>query len=282
MVDAVQYEPVSFPAILERQGDFAEVQGGRHASPAKTDWISIIWTGLSLLQEQGGYYSVAGRNQQDHRSIGVMDLVRSRATVTSNSLAAMGKLLRHAGVPPSDKKAAAWLSDAIELAQSIYRATKQRPIPVDHNALLADIEKSAKELSKRIERLRRHPIPWHAFWRSSVFGPVHQNRVEVPDVLSTLENVVTAAGTAKDRGKGRRREFGKQRVVDMAFSFFVRFSAHTASGTPTGAFAKFAREFYAAVTGVDPQDHSGLDRQIREAVKRQSIERPRAQRKSVQ
>src|SRR6266516_2413131 len=101
-----RFEPVSFPAILERQGDFAEVQGGRHASPAKTDWISIIWTGLSLLQEQGGYYSVAGRNQQDHRSIGVMDLVRSRATVTSNSLPAMGELLRLAGVPPSNKKAA--------------------------------------------------------------------------------------------------------------------------------------------------------------------------------
>jgi hypothetical protein len=195
----------------------------------------------------------------------------------------MGELLRLAGVPPSDKKAAAaWLSNAIDLAQSIYRATKQRPVPVDHNALLADIEKSAKALTKRIERLRRHPIPWHAFWRSSVFGPVHQNRVEVPEVLSALENVVTAAGSAKDPGKGRRREFGKQRVVDMALAFFDRFSDHTLSGTPTGAFAKFTREFYAAVTGVDPEDHSGLDRQIREAVKRQSIERPRAQRKSVQ
>lgn len=191
--------------------------------------------------------------------------------------------MRLAGVPPSlDKEAAPWLNDAIELAQSIDRAVKQRPLPVDHNALLADIEKSAKALTKRIERLRRHPIPWHAFWRSSVFGPVHQNRVEVPDVLSTLEKVVTAAGTAKDPGKGRRREFGKQRVVEMALAFFNRFSAHTASGTPTGAFATFARKFYAAVTGVDPEDHSGLDRQIREAVKRQSIERPRAQRKSVQ
>jgi hypothetical protein len=39
-------------------------------------------------------------------------------------------------------------------------------------------------------RLRRHPIPWHAF---SVFGPVHHNRVEVPDVLFTLEKVVKAA-----------------------------------------------------------------------------------------
>jgi hypothetical protein len=194
----------------------------------------------------------------------------------------MEELLRLAGVPPSNKKAAAWLSDAIELATSIFRAAKQRPIPVDRNAILADIEKSAKVLTRQIERLRWHPVPRHAFWRSSVFGPVHNNRVEVPEVLSTLEKVITAAGTAKDRDKGRRREFGKQRVVDMALAFFVRFSAHTASGTPTGAFAKFAREFYAAVTGVDPEDHSGLDRQIREAVKRHSIGRPRAQRKSLQ
>jgi hypothetical protein len=195
----------------------------------------------------------------------------------------IGELLRLAGVPPSlDKEAAAWLSDAIELAQSIDRAVKQRPLPVDHNDLLADIEKSAKELTKRIERLRWHPVTRHAFWRSSVFGPVHHNRVEVHDVLSTLEKVVTAAGTAKDRSKGRRREFGKQRVVDMAFSFFVRFSAHTPSGTPTGAFATFAREFYSAVTGVDPEKRGGgIERQITQAVTRLPIEHQRAQRKSA-
>jgi hypothetical protein len=194
----------------------------------------------------------------------------------------MGELLRLADVPRHrTKEAAAWLSDALELAQSIDRAVKQRPLPVDHNALLADIAKSAKELTKRIERLRWHPVTHHAFWRSSVFGPVHHNRVEVHDVLSTLEKVVTAAGTAKDPGKGRRREFGKQRVVDMAFSFFIRFSAHRPSGTPTGAFAKFAREFYSVVTGVDSEEHNGLDRQIRQAVTRRPTEHQRAQRKSA-
>jgi hypothetical protein len=162
------------------------------------------------------------------------------------------------------------------------RAVKQRPLPVDHNALLADIEKSAKELIKQIERLRWYPGLRHAFWRSSVFGPVHHDRVEVPEVLSAFEKVIRAAGTVKDRGKGRRREFGKQRVVDTAFSFFVRFSAQTPSGTQTGAFAKFAREFYSAVTGVDPHKRgNGIDRQIRQAVTRLPIERQRAQRKSV-
>jgi hypothetical protein len=192
------------------------------------------------------------------------------------------ELLRVAGVPPSDTKAAAWLSDAIVGAQSSHRTAKQRSLPADHNALLADIEKSAKELIKRIERLRRHPVSARAFWYFSAFGPVHNNRVEVREVLSTLETVVSAAGSAKVRRKGRPHEVGKQKIVNLAFGFFVRFSRYRASGTPTGAFAKFAREFYSAVTGVDPEKRGGgLDRQIRQAVTRLSIERPRAQRKSV-
>jgi hypothetical protein len=148
------------------------MQGGRLTSPAKSDWISIIWTGLSLLQEQGGYYSLAGRINRTIASIGVMDLVRSRVTVTSNSPLARGELLRLAGVAPSDKKAAeAWLSDAIDLAQSMYRAVKQRPLPVDHNALLADIEKSAQELIKRIVAPFGLPLfpgsPARRSWRRS-------------------------------------------------------------------------------------------------------------------
>jgi hypothetical protein len=118
------------------------------------------------------------------------------------------------------------------------------------------------------------------FWHSSAFGPVYRDRVEVDEVLSTLETVVRAADTAKDRRQGRRREVGKQHVVDLAFAFFVRFSTHRPSGTSTGAFARFARTFYAAVTGVDPEKHGGLDRQIRQALTRLPIERERAQRKS--
>jgi len=45
----------------EMQGDSDEMQGRRQAYPAKNDWISIIWTGPSLLLEQGGYPSLAGK-----------------------------------------------------------------------------------------------------------------------------------------------------------------------------------------------------------------------------
>ncbi len=191
-------------------------------------------------------------------------------------------LLKLAGVSLSHKAAVTWLSEAIAGARHNYAAAKERPLPVDHNELLAAIEKSAKKLIKGIERLRRHPASQRAFWHSSVFGPVYLDRVELSEVLSTLENIALAADMAKDRRQGRRREVGKQHVVDLAFSFFVRFSPHGPSGTSTGAFATFAREFYTAVTGSPPKEHGGLERQIRQAVTRLPIERERTQRKSVE
>jgi hypothetical protein len=197
--------------------------------------------------------------------------------LTENSVR---ELLQLAGVPPSDRAAAAWLKEAIEGARSSYRAGRQRARPADHNDLLIAIERSAKELTKRIERLRRHPLSWRAFWHSRPFGPVYRDRVEVGEVLSTLDTVLRAAEAAKDRRHGRPRELGKQHVVDLAFAFFVRFSAHRPSGTVTGAFATFARAFYAAVTGVEPERHGGLDRQIRRAATRLAVERQRARRKS--
>ena len=174
----------------------------------------------------------------------------------------------------------AWLSDAIEGARFNLSAAKKRPLAADHNALLADIEASAKKLIKGITRLRRHPASARTFWRSAVFGPVYFDRVELPEFLSTLKNVVLAADMAKDRRQGRRRKAGKQHVVDAAFDFFVRFSPHRPSGTPTGAFAEFAREFFSAATGIDPERHGDLERQIRQASTRLSIERQRARRKS--
>jgi hypothetical protein len=190
-------------------------------------------------------------------------------------------LLQLADVHRSDQMAAAWLSEAIEGARSSYRAAKQRPLSADHNELLADVQASARQLTKRIERLRLHPVSWRSLWRSNVFGSVHRDRVQVREVLSTLEKIVRAASSAKVRRKGRPREVGKQHVVDLAFAFFVRFSPQRPSGTATGGFARFARAFYAAVTGVDPEQHGGLDRQIRQAAKRLSIERARVRQKSV-
>lgn len=81
---------------------------------------------------------------------------------------------------------------------------------------------------------------------------------------------------ARDRRRGRRRKTRKQQVVDLAFAFFVRFSPYQVSGTPTGRFAKFARSFYSAAIGVDPDEHRGLDRQIRQAQTRLAIELARS------
>jgi hypothetical protein len=190
------------------------------------------------------------------------------------------ELLQLAGVPASDKKAAAWLNAAIAGAKDNYRAAQERPLSADHNAMLADIEVAARKLTKRLERLRRHPVTWRSFWHSSVFGPVLIDRFEVPDVLTALERIIGAAGSAKDPRHGRRREVGNQHVVNLALGFFERFSPHRPSGTATGVFSKFAREFYFTAIGVHAKQHGGLDRQIRAAA-RLFIERQAAQRKSA-
>jgi hypothetical protein len=187
-------------------------------------------------------------------------------------------LLHLAGTMPSNKKAAAWLRDAIGAAQAHHRSASQRPLPTDHNELLPDIGKTAKQLTKQLQRLRLHPHPRHAFWRWSVFGPVYLDRVEIPEVLSALENIERAALIAKDPRTGRRVEVGKQHVVEMAFAFFVRYSPLKPSGTSTGPFARFARAFYETAIGVAPEKHGGLDRQIRQGVKRLPIQLERARR----
>src|SRR5215475_876681 len=53
VVDAARIEPVSFPAISEKQGEFREMQGEDKPDAAKNDEISISWMRLSLLKEQG-------------------------------------------------------------------------------------------------------------------------------------------------------------------------------------------------------------------------------------
>ena len=202
--------------------------------------------------------------------------------VRKNPESSIPHLLNLAGVSPSDETATAWLNQAVEGARASYRAASQRRLPADHNDLLADIEKSAKALSTRIGRLRRHPFSWHMFWRSSAFGPVHNNQVEHGEVLSTLENIIGAAAGGRDGRKGRPAKGGEQLVVNLAFAFFVRFSPRTPSGTPTGAFATFARAFYGVVTGAEPEKHGGLDRQIRHAATRLPVELQRARRKSAE
>jgi len=254
--------------ICEMQGDLTKIQGVTHRLHAKSRRFPKPCPYLSLVGKQGEYNSLAGIEGSTHAREGALadDEIR--------------ELLRLAGVPPSDKEATAWLSDAINAGRRNDKAV-ERPLPADHNSLLIDVEKSAEELIKRLERLRRYPFSQHTFWHSKPFGAVLKDRVEVREVFSTIETIVLAADLAKDHRRGRRRESRKQQVVDLAFGFFDRFSPHTPSGTPTGAFAAFAREFYAAAAGSDLEGSGGLDRQIRQAALRLAFKHQPMQRKSV-
>jgi len=131
--------------------------------------------------------------------------------------------------------------------------------------------------------VRWHRAGFRRYWRwkSRCLGGRPPDRGEIREVMSALENILRAAATARNPpGQGRRREVGKQHIVDLALGFFVRFSPRKPSGSPTGAFATFAREFYSAATGSDPDDHGGLDRQIREAARSLTKRQP-AQHKSA-
>src|SRR5262245_59711692 len=66
-------------------------------------------------------------------------------------------LLQLAGVPSSNRAAADWLSKAIVGARSFHSIAKERPLAADHNERLADIEATAKKLTKQIERLTPAP-----------------------------------------------------------------------------------------------------------------------------
>jgi hypothetical protein len=177
------------------------------------------------------------------------------------------ELLQLAGVHDSDKKAVAWLEAAIAGANHNYQAAQTRPHARDHNEWLAEIERAAKKLNKTLERLRKRHTAYRGFWHSSAFGPVFSDRFEIKEVRETIDKIIRAANEAKDPRKGRGRQTGKQHVVDLALGFFERFSPHNPSGTTTGKFSKFARKFYSAATGRDPET-DGLDRQIRHAVGR--------------
>src|SRR5712671_1713662 len=197
----------------------------------------------------------------------------------------INQLLQLAGVSTSDKGAKSWLEYAFVAAQSTNEAAEQRPLEADHKELLADIAKSARKLNAQLQRLRSHRHSWLEFWRAvgpgmagafvgravseAEFGqildrPARDTPPDHRDILSTLTNIERAAKTVKDPRNGRPRKVGKQRVVDLAFSFFVRHSSVEPSGTPTGRFAEFARAFYATAIELDPDDDVSLDRQIRE------------------
>jgi hypothetical protein len=203
------------------------------------------------------------------------------------------RLLRLADIPQSDQKAAAWLTAALVGARGSDRAARQRPLVADHNDRLATLAKSAKTLRLQLQRLQAQPYTWDAFWQSvePVVARVHRVAADATltgvlkparppgdrEVLAILNSIERAARRAKLRQMGRPRELATQHVVDLAFAFFVRYSPIPPSGTPSGRFATFARAFYAEALNLDPDDDDKgeLNRQIRTAARRKSIEQAR-------
>ena len=197
-------------------------------------------------------------------------------------------LMQLAGVPLSNKPAVSWLQHALITAHRQHQPTK-RLASAEHNDKLEDIGKTARRLLKQLRGLRSRPYTRLEFWSrveplpaSGFLGEAvsedevqsllrkrrpERSRQDDTSILAILDRIERAAHAAKERRQGRPPDLRKQRVINLAAQFLVRFSDLKLSGTATGQFASFARAFYSIALKADPGEDGGLDRQIRQTVK---------------
>jgi hypothetical protein len=194
-------------------------------------------------------------------------------------------LLRLAGVSTGHSAARHWLESALAAARAILEpqlvatgATRvSPPSPAQHNIPLNKIERASDRLLAALEELRRHLHAHGSFWRSNAFGPIYANEFERAGVISTLINVRDTARNARRRKTGRPRNFRKQQIVDLALAFCARFAPSRPSGDVNNFFPPFAERLFEYSTGLSVDDKGqGIDRQIRVALLRLSLETERA------
>jgi hypothetical protein len=192
------------------------------------------------------------------------------------------ELLRLAGVSTGNLAARRWIETALDVARGtrepqLSATCVPRPTPATQNAPLDKIERASGKLIAAVEQLRRHPYSHASFWRFAAFGPVYDDRFERPDVMRTLKNIRDAARKARVSRTGRPRNVRKQQIVDLALVFCARFSPERPSSDVNNFFPPFAERFFQLAT--DPSARgtpNGVDRQIRQALKRLPIEKERA------
>lgn len=188
------------------------------------------------------------------------------------------ELLDLAGISTADNAARRWLRDALVGAQSIA-AGEPRPNPTKHNAPLTKIERTAADLIEAIDALKLHPHAYLDFWSYPGFGPVFNSSLERPLAISNLKNIRTAAQRAGSRKTGRPPDRRKQHIVNLALAFWTRFSCDQPSSDVNNAFLPFAERFFELSTGLSTKARGhGIDRQIRVALRRLTIEQRRTSR----
>jgi hypothetical protein len=88
--------------------------------------------------------------------------------------------------------------------------------------------------------------------------------MERAGVIETLAAIERAARSGRNEVRHRKTNYRKQRIIDVACSFFAEFSPRKPSTTETAEFIHFAKAFHTAVTGKD----EGVTTQVRRAVKK--------------
>lgn len=177
----------------------------------------------------------------------------------------LDELLRLAGIPATEDIFRKVLIDSLFLARMFVREWKKVPRPAEENEVIAAVETAARRLLEALVSLdpRKYWAVKNRFWRAAVREGLQPEE----DVKAIVERIVASAAHAKVNPFSRPNE-SKKGIVDTALDFFLQHSPFAVSGTGTGKFAAFARQFYSAVTGVDPDgDGDGIDRQIRTVVR---------------
>ena len=195
------------------------------------------------------------------------------------------ELLRLAGVSPDNSGARGWLESALLAARSLIpsdlaaRGATRAPPPAKHNAPLEKIQRASDKLIEALKKLECYPYACASFWRFAGFGPIYNNEYERPDVLRTLTDIRNAARKGQISKIGRPRKSRKQLIVDSALAFCARYSSERPSGDANNFFRAFAERFYELSTGLSPEmPGNGIERQIRQALRRLPIELERAAR----
>jgi hypothetical protein len=190
----------------------------------------------------------------------------------------INELLRLAGVSTDNCAARRWIETALDAARGTPGAIRvSQPSPAKHNAPLDKIEQASDKLITALKQLELHPYAQASFWRFLAFGPVYAGEFERPGVMRTLANIRDAAREGRVSRTGRPRKFRKQHIVDWALAFCARFSPERPSSDVNNFFPPFAERFFQLSTHPSARGtRNGVDRQVRQALKRLPIEKERA------
>jgi hypothetical protein len=192
---------------------------------------------------------------------------RREAIASAISDTTLDDLMKLLGVEPHDADARRYLKAAIVDGKFMHQAGRHATTPKVHNVPLKRIEAAARELLAAIDDLgrvhrdwehtTRNERAWASFWIRKEFG--YGDAIGRSEVIRGVEAIERAAHAAKDPLTHRPPKTNKQVLVKFAGAVYAKLK-----GGLRNRRNAFVREFYEAVTGIEPDAKGkGIDRQLK-------------------